>query len=148
MNGAYYELIKPVKDFVGKHSINFTGYDRKQYKEEFSFKPMRLRTKLPALLGRDSLSLELEGVEEKDYVRIVMTDTVMFSEGIVRMDTVRDGRLHISRAALDRLADGPIHFQLFKEEERRIRNGTKEGGRISISYGLRREFELKGIHGK
>src|SRR5215813_15531708 len=37
MNGAYYEVTKPVKEFAGKHTIVFTDRDGKQYKEEFNF---------------------------------------------------------------------------------------------------------------
>src|ERR1700686_4421451 len=35
MTGAFYEVMKPVKDFTGPHTIVFTDVNKKQYKEEF-----------------------------------------------------------------------------------------------------------------
>src|SRR5947209_14150197 len=32
--GVYYEAIKPIGDFIGRHSIIFTDRNEKQYKEE------------------------------------------------------------------------------------------------------------------
>jgi len=143
MNGAYYEMIKPIKDFTGHHTIVFTGLDNKVYKEEFIFQPMTLKTKLPPVISRAELVFELDGLAPEDYVRVMMTDTASFSEGIVRIDTVINGRITITKDELAGLANGPIYFELFKEDEKRVKNGTREGGKLSISYGLKREFELK-----
>jgi hypothetical protein len=41
------------------------------------------------------------------------------------------------------LTNGPINLQFYKEIERPLKSTTKEGGRLYISYGLKREFELK-----
>lgn len=143
MNGAYYEVIKPVKDFTGRHTIVFTDLNGKQYKEEFSFKPISLKANLPATITRGDLVVELSGLAPKDYVRVTMTDTAAFSEGIARIDTIMNGRLAITKEDLATLASGPVYFEIFKEDEKRIKNGTMEGGRLSLSYGIRREFVLK-----
>jgi len=142
MTGAFYEVIKPVKDFTGKHVIVFTGSDKKEYKEEFSFHPISLRTNIPETIQRDNLVFELEGLEPLDYVRILITDTVFASEGINRVDTVRNGRVIVSRSDLENLVDGPVHMELYKEEERLLKDATREGGRFSISYGVKRDFIL------
>ena len=65
------------------------------------------------------------------------------SKDIHEIDTVKNNRLIITADKLKNLTDGPITLQFYKEIEKPIRNGTKEGGRISISYGLQREFELR-----
>ncbi|MBL7738017.1 MAG: hypothetical protein JNK14_02275 [Chitinophagaceae bacterium] len=143
MNGAYYEVTRPVKEFAGKHSIVFTDPNKKQYKEEFHFQPIQLVTQLPAVITRGDMVLEVQGLAPKDYVRILMTDTAFYSEGIARVDTVENGRIHISKEALSRLTSGPVHLQLSREDEKWVKNGTREGGRLSVSYGLKREFELK-----
>jgi hypothetical protein len=143
MSGAYYEVIKPVKDFVGRHVIVFTDANGKQYKEEFSFEPIRLKTKVPAIINRNDLVFELEGLAPKDYVTVMLSDTVSFSEGINRIDTVKNGSITITKEDLDRLADGPVFLEILKEDENWIKNGTKEGGMLSISYGLKRQFELR-----
>jgi len=142
MNGAYYEVIKPVKDFTGHHTIVLTAMDKKEYKEEFSFQPIVLKTKVPPVISRTDLVFELSGIAPKDYIRVMMTDTASFSEGIMRLDTVINGRITITKKELEALTNGPIQFELYKEDEKRIKNGTKQGGKISISYGIKREFEL------
>jgi hypothetical protein len=143
MNGAYYEVTKPVKEFTGRHSIVFTDRDGKQYKEEFSFQPISLKDKLPAAIKRGDLSFDLNGLAPEDYVKVMLTDTVSFSEGIDRLDTIKNGHIVITKEDLKKLASGHIVFEISKEDEKRIKNGTREGGKISIAYEVRREFELK-----
>jgi hypothetical protein len=143
MNGAYYEVSKPVKVFTGKHAIVFTDINGKKYKEEFSFKPISLKTKIPAVIKRGDLLIELEGLAPQDYVNVMLSDTASFSEGISRIDTVRNGRIVISKADLKSLENGPIHFEISKEDEKWIKSRTKEGGKLTMSYELKREFELK-----
>jgi hypothetical protein len=143
MTGAFYEVIKPVKEFTGKHSIVFTGINNKQYKEEFSFQPISLITVVPKEIERDDLVFELDGLDPQEYVRVVLNDTSFASEGINRVDTVKNGRVLISKKDLESVVNGPVHIELYKEVEKPIKNGTQEGGRLSINYGLKREFVLK-----
>jgi hypothetical protein len=142
MTGAFYEMIKPVKSFIGKHSIVFTDINEKQYREEFSFSPVTLRTSLPATIHRDNLVFELDGLEPMDYVRVILNDTSFTSEGINRTDTVRNGQVIISRSDLDSLVNGPVHLEFYREEDRLIKNTPREGGRFSITYGIKRDFNL------
>lgn len=141
--GAYYEVQEPVDSFKGKHTIVFTDINKKQYKEEFHFHPIALRTNIPASVTRADLVFELDGLEPVDYVRVLMSDTSSKSDGINRVDTVKNGRLFISKSQLESLANGPITLELIKEDEKAVKNGTAEGGKISVSYGLQREFSLK-----
>jgi hypothetical protein len=85
----------------------------------------------------------MEGLNPIDYVRVFATDTSFASPGINRIDTVRNGRIIISLADLKPLVNGPINLEFYKEDERPIKNGTKEGGVIAITYGIKKEFELK-----
>lgn len=142
LTGAFYEIIKPINSFTGKHTITFTNPEKKQYKEEFTFQPFSLKTEIPEVLNRGELVFELEGLEPEDYVHIVATDTAFYSEDINQVDTVRNGRIVITREQLKNLTNGPITLQLYKEEEKPVKKSTKEGGRLFISYGLKREFEL------
>jgi hypothetical protein len=142
MSGAYYEVIKPIKSFTGHHTIMLTDIDKKEYKEEFSFQPIVLKTKISPVITRSDLIFEVGGLAPKDYVRVLMSDTVSFSEGIVRLDTVINGQITVTKEELGVLASGPIHFELLKEDEKRVKNGTPQGGKLAISYGLKREFML------
>jgi hypothetical protein len=143
MTGAFYEVIRPIKDFAGKHSIVFTDINKKQYREEFSFQPVTLRTSIPAIIERGDLVFELDGLNKEDYVRVLLNDTAFASNGINRVDTVKNGRVMISKADLKNLVDGPVRLELYKEDEKPVKNGTYEGGKLSVSYGLKREFVLR-----
>ncbi len=142
-DGAYYEVRRPVKDFDGKHTIIFTDLNRKQYKEEFDFRAISLAAEPPRQISRGDLVFELQGVDPEEYLHIMLSDTSFHSNGIDRIDTVKNGRLYISATDLGRLKNGPVRLEIYKEAEKKIKNLTPEGGLLSISYRVRREFELK-----
>jgi hypothetical protein len=143
MTGGFYELQVFKHLFEGPHTIIFSVNDQKQYKEIFSFQPISLLTGVPDSMERQELVLQLEGLEEEDYVRVLLTDTSRNGEGISRLDTVRNGQIIITKQDLESLVNGPVNLQLIREYERAVKGATEEGGRISISYGLRREFVLR-----
>jgi hypothetical protein len=148
ITGVFYEVQKPLATFTGKHTITFTSGNKKQYKEVFNFEPISLANPVPATIQRGNLVfapmvIGVNGLSNDDKVRVLMTDTSYLSEEINRVDTVKNGRLIISKEELTALSNGPVHLEITKEYEKAIKNGTPEGGRISISYGLKREFILK-----
>jgi hypothetical protein len=143
LGGAYYEVIKPVKEFTGRHTIVFTGFNTTRYTEEFDFRPMNLRTQLPDSIQRGDLVLQLDGLESKDYVRVLMTDTSFSSQEINRLDTVRNGRVVITKKEMDGLVNGPVRLELFRENIKPLKDATPEGGQLSINYGIKRSFLLK-----
>lgn len=143
LTGAYYEVSVPLKDFIGKHTIVFTDLDKKQYKEEFEFVPINLNTQLPDTLKRGDLVFDLDGLDPQDYVRVLLTDTSFASADINRVDTVRNGRIIITKEDLQRVVNGPVYLELSKEEEKPVKNSTPEGGHLSLSYGIKRDFTLK-----
>jgi hypothetical protein len=139
LNGTYYELIRPVPEFVGKHIVKTTGKDGAVFQVEFEFIPIVLKTQLPALAGRDSLVLELDGLQPKDTVRVLLTDTSFYGNGIEHV-----GRLQKGRAILRHFGDlksGPVYIELIKEQVIPL-SASKAGGRLSVTYGLKREFIL------
>lgn len=143
VTGAYYEIQKPAPSFAGKHTITFTDLNKKEYKEEFAFVPFTVDS-LPAVMNRGDLVFSFSGLDSIDYLDVALTDTSFTSDDINDRDTVRNGKLVISADRLSALVDGPINLQFYKETIRPVKNGTREGGRILIRYGLRREFELRG----
>jgi hypothetical protein len=143
MNGTFYELHKPIAEFAGKHHILFTDINKKEYKEDFSFQPVVLLTPVADTAQRNDLVFEFEGLEAKDYVRVLMTDTSFANNGINRVDAVINGRLVITKKDLESLANGPVQLEFIREYERPVKNGTEEGGRLLITYSLKREFFLK-----
>lgn len=142
VTGAYYEVQLPLAEFTGSHTIIYTSIDNKQYKEQFNFQPLILLTEIPETVPRGDLELELGGLEEGDLVRVLLTDTLFGSEGIDRLDTVTGNSVFISREDMEELTDGPIQLQLVKESETQAKNATRKGGRVYMSYKLKREFIL------
>ena len=148
MSGIFYELHKPIAEFGGKHSIVFTDINKKEYKEEFSFQPIFLLTPVADTISRsklvfDPIAIGFEGLEAKDFIRVLMTDTSFANNGINRVDAVSNGRLVITKDDLETLANGPVQVEFIREYEKPVKNGTDEGGRLLITYSLKREFFLK-----
>jgi len=143
MSGAFYEMQVPVPRLTGQHEIVFTDINKKQYKETFDFSPITFKAAIPTEINRGDLVFELNGLKNIDYVRVLLTDTSFHSEGINRVDTVKNGRVLISRQDLELLVNGPIQLDLIRENEKEVKNGTREGGMISVTYSLKREFVLK-----
>ncbi len=143
MNGVYYEVQRPIANFLGKHVITFITKNDEEFKEEINFSPMVLETVIPESIKRDDLILNFSGLEIEDYIRVLLTDTSFFGDGINRMDTIRNNQLILSKNMLNKLADGPILMEFSREFERPINEASKAGGRLRINYTLRREFNLQ-----
>jgi hypothetical protein len=143
MNGPFYETHKPITAFSGSHTIVFTSAGNKEYKEEFNFRPLTLIAAIPDTIQRGELVFDFEGLESEDYVRIVLTDTSYFNDGINRLDTVVNGQIILSKTDLENIANGPVQLEFIREYERPVKKGTDSGGRFQITYSLKREFILK-----
>ena len=139
-SGVFYEMQIPVDEFTGAHTIRFINEDKKEYREEFSFTPFRVLKPFDGIVNRNEMVVNVEGLRNQDLVRVVMTDTSFKGEGVNEMDTVKNNQLDL-RKFLPAITNGPVILHLFKEEERNLHNGQR--GKISITYGLKREFELK-----
>ena len=143
MTGPFYTLTRPVGGFTGKHKIVFTSADKKKYEEEFVYKPFNLRTQPKDTITRERTIIELEGLDEKDFIRVLLSDTTYPGEGLDRVDTVWNNRLILTRETLSYLEPGPLFLELIREREKPLKQVTQTGGRISMSYTIRREFWLK-----
>lgn len=141
--GAYYEVIKRADEFGGRHRIVFTDLNEKQYAEEFDYPVFYLKNEFPTAIGRKDLKIELNGLRAGDKVKIILSDTSFFSHGIEKVDSVTDGMILISKEELIDLLNGPINMEIIRDEDRYLSEAPPEGGRLSISYGLKREFMLE-----
>jgi len=138
----FYELHKPIESFAGKHQIVFTDPQGKEYKDDFSFQPVRLLTVLPDTIHRADLVFEFEGLEKDGFIRVLITDTSFINDGINQLEKAEDGRIVIPAAELTRLANGPVQLEFTREFERPLRKSSGESGRLLITYTLKREFFL------
>lgn len=142
ITGVYYETQKPIAGFAGRHTIIFTDIDGQDYKESFVFKPISLESGFSDTISRSRMVFRLKGLDPEDYIRIMLTDTSYTGEGINRLDTVYDGKVVVRKQDMYDLYNGPVQLELSREFEKPVTN-NKEGGRLLITYSIRREFFLR-----
>ena len=144
MTGPYYEIIFRAAGFEGSHTIEYTNIDGAKFSEDFDYIPMTINGLPDSIISRtEDLVLDIDGLDSVDYVRIVLTDTSRYNEGINRLDTIRNRRLTIAARDMVELSPGPLQLVLTREYERPVKNGSKRGGRIAISYEIRKELYLQ-----
>jgi hypothetical protein len=141
-SGPFFEYTTTVDSFAGKHAIIFTDKTGKQYEEKFEFKPFHLVSGWQDIRHREDIELEFEGLNKEDYIRVIALDTAFRSRGINETDTVRGGKLAITKTQLKTLVNGPIRLEFYKEEEKPVKDATSAGGYLLITYALKRDFQL------
>ena len=66
----------------------------------------------------------------------MLSDTASFSEGIVRIDSVINGRIRITEKDLETLVNGPVNLEI---SEKKMKSGLKmeqgEAGRCPFLMG-------------
>jgi hypothetical protein len=143
LSGVYYEVTKPVSEFKGKHALVFTDEGEKRYRQEFEFWPFSLAAEIPSKVKRAPFTIQLTNFPKNSTpVQLIMVDTAFETNDVNEMAVVNKGQLLIGEPILNRLKSGPVLMELIKEEEKSIKKGARWKGRLVVSYGLKREFEL------
>jgi hypothetical protein len=143
VSGIYYEAQRPADSFGGRHSIKFTAANGKQYVEDFEFTPFALAGELPDKISRAPFALKLNNFPKRQTpLRLLLLDTSFASRGFNDVVPVVNSEITIDEAIWQRLKNGPINLELYREQEIPLKQPAKAGGKISITYGLKREFEL------
>jgi hypothetical protein len=141
LTGAYYELQQPLQAFAGEHTIVFKDGSGGEHREVFTFQPITLQTQIGERLKRGPLKLKLQGLGENDKVRVLMVDTAFTTNDINRVQPVQNGAITLQPDELRHVSTGPVTLYIIKEEERPVQKEGR-GGKISITYGLKRDFDL------
>jgi hypothetical protein len=143
LSGSFYEIQKPLDSFAGKHTVVFIPAKGKSLKNVFEFSPFTLAEELPERISRKPFTIELRNFPATERsVRLLLLDTAFRSSGFNDLVPVVNGKIKIDQFILNTIKKGPINLELFMEQEVSLQQATNAGGRISITYGLRREFEL------
>jgi len=142
MTGVFYSARKEKAQFSGRHSILYKDVNGQTYREDFSFRPLTFKTPLPDTIRRARLSIQLDGLDRMDVVRILLSDTSYPGEPIERLDTVFGNQLIITRGALSYINSGPVYLELSREKEQPLENGTRTGGMLMLTYTIRKELIL------
>ena len=142
LSGFFYEIQRPVDSFAGRHSIVFITAE-KQYKNEFQFFPFTLQEEIPEKISRKAFTIQLKNFPQSERsMRLLLLDTAFKSSGFNDLVPVVNGKVTIDEFILKNVKNGPINLELYLEQEIPLKQTTKAGGKISITYGLKREFEL------
>jgi hypothetical protein len=143
LSGSFYEVQRSIDSFAGKHTIVYTNPDDKEYKNEFEFSPFSLAEELPEKINRKPFVIQLKNFPTTEKsVRLLMLDTAFASTGFNDLVPVVAGKIEINESILKTIKSGPINLELYMEQELPLKQTTKAGGKISITYGLKREFEI------
>lgn len=143
MSGTYYELIRPLESLKGRHTIVFVDKEGKKYRQDFSFEPFTLAEELPEKIQKRPFTIRLQNFPPSaETVRLVLTDTSLYSAGVNEDLQVKSGEIRIDDAMLGNLTAGPISLEISYEKEEPIRHSANAGGRLLLTYSLRRQFEL------
>lgn len=145
ITGAYYEAVFPLAHFGGKHFIVYTSTEGKQHRQEFTFSPFTLTKELAEELPMGPMSIELGGLPNQSSLRIAITDTSFVTNDVGEEVEAVNGVLKITPEMWQALKPGPIVFEIYREEEIDLSTFSKEGGLMTITYGLKREFTA--VHG-
>lgn len=142
LSGFFYEVQKPVDSSSGKHTI-VLATPGKEYKNEFEFSPFVVAEDLPEKFTRKSFSIQLKNFPPKEKsVRLLLLDTAFESSGFNELVPVNNGKITIDPYILSDVKNGPVILGLYMEREIPLKQKTIAGGKISITYGIKREFEL------
>lgn len=143
--GVYYEVSRPMAAFTGKHSLAVSLPGGWELEESFGFQAFGLAEEWQDSRPRAPFTIQLTNLPGKETrIRVVMIDTAFQSVDVNDLVPVTDGRLEISQAMLNSIVDGPVMFELYKEEELPLKKKGKTMGRLAMTYSLKREFMLGG----
>lgn len=142
-SGTYYEVLKPVAELGGRHTIVFVDPEGGEHKADFSFLPFSLAEELPEQVPKRPFVIRLENFPSSPtVVRVVMTDTSLQSAGVNEEFLVEEGKLAIDTSLLDNLSEGPVTMEISREEVHPLQSRSGERGRLLLVYAIRRQFNL------
>ena len=142
VTGYFYEMLIPTEDFRGEHKLTIADGNKEQASETFTYSPFQMVSQPGNTISKQDLAFELRGLEDRETIQLVLIDTVYRTSDINRIDTVQNGRITIAKEDLTNLREGPVTLLLYKEEKRDVKATQLKGGRLNLSFGVKREFEL------
>ncbi len=134
--GAFYEVQKNYKQFLGKHSILFTDINGKQFENNFEFSPFTLAN-LPTIANRNKdlvFACSMNGLNANDDIEINSVDT---DSSFHHHQPGTNGSLFIPTSDLKRQKQGDISFETTIYRKMPLSQTTSEGGTMMLIYRLK-----------
>jgi len=143
-SGAYYEKDLPVTEVGKPHEVVFTAPDGKSFREELRFQPYGLKEELPAALRREPFTIAISNAPaDGTKLQLILVDTSFESADVNEEVLVKNGAVAITDTMLTKLVNGPVVLELHLEETRKLEEAPRAGGRFTVFYAVKREFELQ-----
>jgi hypothetical protein len=141
--GVFYEVRKPLQEFAGDHRIVVTGGSNERQEQNFSFVPFGLAAEFAEKIKQQPFAIRLTHFPDSpERIRLVIVDTSFVSKDVNEEMKIEQGEIKVTRTHLSKVVKGPVTLEIYHEHETPLKNASKTNGRLLVSYGLRRQFEL------
>lgn len=134
--GAFYTIDNPYNSFLGKHSIQFTDINGKQFENSFEFSPFTL-VNLPATVSRNkalAVSYNINGLNADDDIEISSVDT----DSTFHHHQPGSGTSAVIPAAdLQKQKKDEVSFEATIYRKLPLAQTTSEGGKMNLTYRLK-----------
>lgn len=143
LNGIYYETDRATDSFTGQHEIVFTDNEGKKYTEPFVYTPFSLAGLPDSLTGNEDLQLEISGLDDGEFLHLIIIDTSFRGNGVEKIEPVKNGKLVVSAEELASLKKGPVYLDLIWDKKRTLKSPASESGLLFMNYRMKREVFLR-----
>lgn len=133
--GAFYVANKNYKTFLGKHSIQFTDINGKQFENSFEFAPFTL-VNLPETADRNKdllISYNISGLNANDDIELNSVDT---DSSFHYHQPGSSASVVIPAADLKRQKRNELSFEAAVYRQIPLDHTTSEGGKLMLTYRL------------
>jgi hypothetical protein len=134
--GAYYEVSKNYSSFLGKHVIQFTDINGKQFENSFEFTAFAPAT-LPASASRANdlvIAFNTAPLGKNDYLALTSVDT---DSSFHYQQDGPASSITIPANELKRQKDKQVSVESMLYREIPLSQTTSEGGKLQLNYRLK-----------
>lgn len=134
--GAYYSISKDQHSFLGKHNIQFTDINGKQFDNSFEFAPFNLGN-LPQTADRNKdllVSYNINGLKANDDIEINSVDT---DSSFHYHQTGTNTSITIPASDLKKQKQNELGFEATIYRQLALESTTGEGGKLVLTYRLK-----------
>ncbi|MBL7700812.1 MAG: hypothetical protein JNM14_01060 [Ferruginibacter sp.] len=134
--GAFYTINKPYNSFFGKHSVQFSDINGKQFENSFEFSPFTL-VNVPASADRNKdlvISYNINGLNKEDDIELNSVDT---DSSFHYHQPGSASSITIPSADLKRQKKDEVSFEVTLYRNFPLAQTTSEGGKMNLTYRLK-----------
>jgi hypothetical protein len=135
--GAFYQTVKPVEGFFGKHHFVFSDINNKKFDNDFSFDTFRLKNIPESALKNKDMQIPFESASLKDDDYIEVSTSGSDSSFSIRHNPSDGNMLTIPAKELLRQKGDELTLETTLYRSLPLQQNTAEGGVLEIRYALK-----------